>query len=86
MPAVLGMIGIMSARHADFMDVKSIPAGQHALLSCRELGRIVDTFVLRRTSEVNQRYLPCLSTFVVFCKPSALQVMQSAKFTAFTFL
>ncbi|KAK9862149.1 hypothetical protein WJX84_011079 [Apatococcus fuscideae] len=40
----------------------------------KELGKIIDTFVLRRTSEVNQRYLPCLATFVLFCRPSALQI------------
>lgn len=40
----------------------------------RELKRRVDGFVLRRTAEVNQRFLPPLTTTVVWCRPSALQV------------
>ncbi|KAK9848941.1 hypothetical protein WJX84_006451 [Apatococcus fuscideae] len=40
----------------------------------RELGKMIDTVVLQRTSEVNQRYLPCLSTFVLFCRPSPFQI------------
>lgn len=40
----------------------------------RELKRRVDGFVLRRTAEVNQRFLPPLTTTVVWCRPSALQL------------
>lgn len=35
---------------------------------------MVSAFVLRRTAEVNSRYLPPLTTYVVFCRPSPLQV------------
>lgn len=41
----------------------------------RELTRRVDAFLLRRTSELNARYLPPLTKFVVFCPPSELQVL-----------
>lgn len=39
----------------------------------RELKRRVDGFVLRRTAEVNQRFLPPLTTVVVWCRPTAIQ-------------
>ncbi|KAK9809182.1 hypothetical protein WJX72_010957 [[Myrmecia] bisecta] len=39
-----------------------------------ELNRRVDSFVLRRTAELNARYLPPLTTLVVFCKASELQL------------
>lgn len=29
--------------------------------------------MLRRTADVNKRFLPPLTTFVVFCRPSPLQ-------------
>lgn len=38
-----------------------------------ELGRITSLFLLRRTSEVNQKYLPPKVEIVVFCKPAELQ-------------
>ena len=41
---------------------------------CRELSRRMDSFVLRRTNEINARYLPPLTNYVVFCRPSDLQV------------
>ncbi len=34
----------------------------------RELARRVEQFVLRRTREVNARYLPPLTNYVVFCR------------------
>ncbi|KAL3144372.1 hypothetical protein ABBQ32_004125 [Trebouxia sp. C0010 RCD-2024] len=40
----------------------------------KELSRRVDSFVLRRTNEINARYLPALTSYVIFCKPSDLQV------------
>ncbi len=40
----------------------------------RELNRRVDSFVLRRTSATIAKFLPPLTKYVVFCKPSALQV------------
>ncbi|KAL0049394.1 hypothetical protein WJX82_001168 [Trebouxia sp. C0006] len=40
----------------------------------KELSRRVDSFVLRRTNEINARYLPPLTNYVVFCRPSHLQV------------
>ena len=40
----------------------------------RELARRVDSFVLRRTSEINARYLQSLTNYVVFCRPTDLQV------------
>ena len=30
--------------------------------------------MLRRTAEVNHRYLPALTNYTVFCRPTALQV------------
>ena len=30
--------------------------------------------MLRRTNEINARYLPTLTNYVVFCQPSDLQV------------
>jgi len=36
--------------------------------------RRIDGFLLRRTSEINQRFLPDKTTFTVFCRPSLLQV------------
>lgn len=38
-----------------------------------QLSEITKTFVLRRTQEVNNKYLPKKQEFVVFCKPSELQ-------------
>ena len=35
--------------------------------------RRVEAVVLRRTAEVNKRFLPPLATFIVFCRPSPLQ-------------
>ena len=34
--------------------------------------------MLRRSAEVNHRYLPALTNFTVFCRPTALQVRGSA--------
>jgi len=39
-----------------------------------ELSRRVESFILRRGAEVNARYLPPLSLYVVFCHPSDTQV------------
>ena len=47
---------------------------QQLLAVCRELASRVDSFVLRRTNEINARYLPSLTNYVVFCRPSDLQV------------
>ena len=41
----------------------------------RELARRVDSFVLRRTNELNAKYLPPLTNYVAFCRPSQLQVV-----------
>ena len=35
--------------------------------------RRVEAVVLRRTADVNKRFLPPLMTFIVFCRPSPLQ-------------
>ncbi|KNC97493.1 uncharacterized protein SPPG_07408 [Spizellomyces punctatus DAOM BR117] len=40
----------------------------------KELSRLTHMFILRRTSEVNARYLPPKSEFVLFCRPTALQL------------
>ncbi|TPX68731.1 hypothetical protein SpCBS45565_g02888 [Spizellomyces sp. 'palustris'] len=40
----------------------------------KELSRLTNMFILRRTSEVNARYLPPKSEFVLFCRPTALQL------------
>ncbi|KAL4538177.1 hypothetical protein Ndes2526B_g05342 [Nannochloris sp. 'desiccata'] len=39
-----------------------------------ELSRRVESFILRRGAEVNARYLPPLSRYVVFCRPSETQL------------
>jgi DNA repair and recombination protein RAD54B len=39
-----------------------------------ELSRRVESFILRRGAEVNARYLPPLSLYVVFCRPSDTQL------------
>jgi DNA repair and recombination protein RAD54B len=44
------------------------------VLLCRELGRKVSCFVLRRTADIIAKYLPPLTTYIVFCSPTALQV------------
>jgi len=41
---------------------------------CRELGKRVSQFVLRRTSDINAKYLPPLALYVAFCRPSPLQL------------
>jgi len=60
---------------------QSCSSGTRLLLSvdvgatkCREMQRRIDGFLLRRTSEINQRFLPDKTTFTVFCRPSLLQV------------
>ena len=40
----------------------------------QELATRVASFVLRRTAQLNSKYLPPLSSYVVFCKLTALQV------------
>ena len=47
--------------------LQSLPISR-CCLPCRELSRRVEQFVLRRTREVNARYLPPLSSYVVFCR------------------
>ena len=39
----------------------------------RELSRLTDSFILRRTKALNAAYLPPLASYVVFCRPSPLQ-------------
>ncbi|GAB4818167.1 hypothetical protein N2152v2_005213 [Parachlorella kessleri] len=39
-----------------------------------ELGKRVSQFVLRRTSDINAKYLPPLALYVAFCRPSPLQL------------
>lgn len=38
-----------------------------------ELSRLTDAFILRRTQDINNKYLPKKQEFVVFCRPSELQ-------------
>lgn len=40
-----------------------------------ELYRIMSLFILRRTKDVNLRYLPPKSEYVVFCPPSTTQIV-----------
>lgn len=44
------------------------------LVMSRDLSRRVDSFVLRRTAEVNAKHLPPLSKYTIFCRPAPLQV------------
>eukprot|EP00891_Asterochloris_glomerata_P002075 jgi/Astpho2/2075/e_gw1.00038.344.1_t len=44
----------------------------------KELNARVASCMLRRTAEVNHRYLPALTTYTVFCRPTALQVREVA--------
>ena len=46
----------------------------NAELWCSELSRLKDAFVLRRTAELNAQFLPPASTYIVFCRPTPLQV------------
>jgi DNA repair and recombination protein RAD54B len=39
-----------------------------------ELNRTIQMFVLRRTKDINERYLPPKTEMVVFCRPSELQL------------
>ncbi|CCG83171.1 putative DsDNA-dependent ATPase [Taphrina deformans PYCC 5710] len=39
-----------------------------------ELSRLTDLFILRRTSDLLSGYLPAKTEYVVFCKPTALQI------------
>jgi DNA repair and recombination protein RAD54B len=39
----------------------------------RELNRRKESFVLRRTAELNARFLPPLHSYIVFCRPTELQ-------------
>ena len=39
----------------------------------RELNRRKESFVLRRTAELNATFLPPLHSYVVFCRPTPLQ-------------
>ncbi|XP_037044060.1 DNA repair and recombination protein RAD54B-like [Bradysia coprophila] len=39
----------------------------------KQLNELTSSFILRRTQDVNQKYLPKKQEFVVFCKQSALQ-------------
>jgi DNA repair and recombination protein RAD54B len=39
-----------------------------------ELSRRVESFILRRGAEVNAKFLPPLSSYVVFCRPSDTQI------------
>jgi len=50
------------------------PVQKHGSPIHRELSRLKDAFVLRRTAELNAKFLPPASTYIVFCKPSQLQV------------
>lgn len=40
----------------------------------KELNQIISSFVLRRTQEVNNKYLPGKQELVIFCRPSDLQM------------
>ncbi|KAL6785495.1 RAD54A [Auxenochlorella protothecoides x Auxenochlorella symbiontica] len=42
----------------------------------RELVSRISGFMLRRTAEVNARFLPPLSVYIVFCRPSELQLRE----------
>ena len=39
----------------------------------RELNRRKESFILRRTAELNAKFLPPLHSYVVFCRPTPLQ-------------
>ncbi|KAK3585162.1 hypothetical protein CHS0354_001785 [Potamilus streckersoni] len=40
-----------------------------------ELTRITKSFVLRRTQDINNKYLPSKNEIVIFCRPSSLQLL-----------
>lgn len=60
----------LGAARAEYVDYARIRLHTHH----RELKRRVDGFVLRRTAEINQRFLPPLTTTVVWCRPTPLQL------------
>jgi hypothetical protein len=45
-------------------------------LGHRELQLRIADFMLRRTAELNEKYLPDKMTYTIFCRPSRLQVPQ----------
>eukprot|EP00730_Choanoeca_flexa_P016522 TRINITY_DN7827_c0_g1_i2.p1 TRINITY_DN7827_c0_g1~~TRINITY_DN7827_c0_g1_i2.p1 ORF type:complete len:638 (+),score=118.21 TRINITY_DN7827_c0_g1_i2:78-1916(+) len=47
-----------------------------------ELNKTIHLFVLRRTKDINERYLPPKTEMVLFCRPSALQVTLYKKLLA----
>lgn len=51
-----------------------LPICHPARPSGRELTKRVSQFVLRRTADINAKYLPPLALYVVFCRPSPLQL------------
>ena len=40
----------------------------------RELSRIIAPYQLRRTADINRKYLPPCRRYVVFCRPTATQL------------
>jgi SNF2 family DNA or RNA helicase len=43
-------------------------------LTNRQLQLRISDFMLRRTAELNEQYLPDKVTYTIFCRPSRLQV------------
>lgn len=60
--------------------IEKIKSGPHLATPCfpsrphRELSRRLAAMVLRRTAEVNAKYLPPCDLYVVFCRPTPLQL------------
>lgn len=78
-PNILGSLSVFNRLFANPI---ALSRDKHATVEAKSLGdarsreltRRVESFVLRRDADSMTAYLPPLSTFVVFCKPSKLQV------------
>ena len=68
------VFGTVIARSRDRLASDEAKALGHS--RSQELAARVASFVLRRTAELNARYLPPLSSYEVFCKLTPLQVRQ----------
>lgn len=78
-PGVLGSSSVFQRVYATAISAgreknASEVAVQLAEERSRELGRLVESMMLRRTADINKHYLPPLVSYVVFCKPSPEQL------------
>ncbi|XP_033628194.1 DNA repair and recombination protein RAD54B-like isoform X1 [Asterias rubens] len=78
-PGVLGSSGAFRRVYEEPINKSNQPQATEeekklAATRATELSRLTGLFVLRRTQEINNKYLPPKVETVVFCKPSRLQL------------